>query len=242
MQKGGMMGSLIDLTGKRFGRLTVVKRAENVKNRPCWVCKCDCGNTKIIKGDDIRYGKTLSCGCYARDALKRRNFKHGYTQGRINRLYSIWASMKNRTTNSNTQFYARYGGRGIKMCKEWLDSFSSFKDWAESNGYKDDLTIDRIDNEKGYYPQNCRWTTMTEQMNNTCVNTHYRFADGFDVTRAELLRMLGTSKWKQKTRMEKYIAEKLNYDKSNHPKLYIVSITYNDMIEREEEFKNARKI
>lgn len=163
------MGKFIDLTGERFGRLTVVRRGKTVK-RPnsrgtltYWVCKCDCGNRKEILAYDLRKGVTTSCGCYQRQRSKEANATHGATESR---LYNTWSHMKGRCLNPNDGSFGRYGGDGVSVCTEWLNSFETFRDWAMANGYRDDLTIDRIDGTKGYEPSNCRLATTEVQNNN----------------------------------------------------------------------------
>lgn len=126
------MSRKIDLTGKRFGKLTVIKFAENDKySRPKWLCKCDCGNEKLIAGSNLRGGYTKSCGCYTYEmnAILKNHFIHG---GCGTHLYQVWKAMKKRCYNSNDKFYKNYGGKGIKVCTTWKNNFASFREWANN--------------------------------------------------------------------------------------------------------------
>lgn len=159
-----------NLIGSRFGRLLVIKEAGRSKRREkLWLCKCDCGNEKITPTSYLTSGDTSSCGCYRKESelnnlskfWKKSSIKKEYP-----RLYRIWIGMKTRCYNKNDKSYRYYGARNIKVCNDWKNNFIRFKDWAISNGYKDDLTIDRINVDGNYEPQNCRWITIQEQNNN----------------------------------------------------------------------------
>ena len=147
-----------DLTGKRFGMLVVEKRLSEKKGRSFqWQCKCDCGNTTIAFTNLLKSGRKRSCGCLK---FASKNATHGFSK---TRLYHIWQGMKKRCYNKSDGSYADYGGRGITICEEWLNDFVAFRRWALSNGYKDDLTIERDDVNGNYEPSNCKWIPKGEQ-------------------------------------------------------------------------------
>lgn len=160
------MRKIKDLTGKKFGRLTAIcPNGKSKQNATLWLCICECGSECTVEGRSLSAGRTRSCGCLDREAhqLKPNRTTHGQWG---TRPYRIWKKMESRCHNPNDQDYKTYGAKGISVCKEWRNSFQVFYDWAMSHGYADNLSIDRIDNDKGYSPDNCRWATAKEQRHN----------------------------------------------------------------------------
>lgn len=151
-----------DITGQTFWRLTVLYKLHNYhkKRRAYWLCVCECGNLTEVSYDNLKTNNTKSCGCYNKDV----HMKHNKCN---TRLYYILDNMKMRCYNKNNKDYQNYGARGIVVCDEWLHDFQAFHDWAMENGYRENLTIDRIDNNKGYSPDNCRWVDIKTQSRNT---------------------------------------------------------------------------
>ncbi|MCC7667464.1 hypothetical protein [Liquorilactobacillus satsumensis] len=167
------MGRFINRTGKRYGRLTVINRIPHEKYEKCplWLCQCDCGNKIVVPSNRLVSGNTKSCGCIHSEQLAKRNKLNGTHHGSHSRLYNVWHSIQQRCYDKNRKDYKNYGGRGIAMCDEWKHDFGAFKEWALNNGYDFNAsymkcTIDRINVNGSYNPNNCRWVDAKFQANN----------------------------------------------------------------------------
>ena len=161
----------IDLKGKTFTRLTVIEKADNIGKKTAWLCKCSCGNSIVVMGTSLVSGNTKSCGCLHKEQLVDRNYKHGE---RHTKLYKVWLSMKERALNPKYKAtHKAYSN--VRLCEEWKD-YEAFSKWAKSNGYKEGLSIDRINVYGNYEPSNCRWADRVTQQNNTTRNRfiHYK--------------------------------------------------------------------
>lgn len=181
-----------DLKNQRFGNLVVIERVENLNKKTRWKCICDCGNYKNVLSNHLKSGAITNCGCIKSKQISKANTKHGLSNSRIYRIYN---HMKDRCYRKNDKRYKDYGGRGIKICKEWIEKengFMNFYNWAMNNGYDENLTIDRIDVNGNYEPDNCRWSTMIQQCNNTRKNRYYEY-NGETHTLAEWGRIYNIS-------------------------------------------------
>uniref|UniRef100_A0A6M3XGN0 Uncharacterized protein n=1 Tax=viral metagenome TaxID=1070528 RepID=A0A6M3XGN0_9ZZZZ len=197
------MGKIIDLTGQKFGRLTVLCIGQKgTKTTPLkWKCICECGNVKNVSGQSLKNSAIRSCGCLQKEVASKLNCSH---HGWGTRLYSIWDKMIQRCTNRKHKHYKNYGGRGIKVHKQWKQ-FKYFKEWAYKNGYTDNLTIDRIDNNGNYEPGNCRFITLKEQQHNKRTNrvielngksqTMKQWADELQINYNVINSRINTLKW-----------------------------------------------
>ena len=199
--------------GDKFGRLTAVKIANKSGHSYKWLFECECGNKKEIDIYSVLNNKTKSCGCLQVERARIRNSTHGACRnGKSSRLYGIWQQMRNRCFSPKTKSYKNYGARGIKVCDEWL-KFENFQEWAINNGYADDLSIDRIDNDGNYEPSNCRWADIYTQANNKRRNVYYEafgekhtlteFSRIYGINWATLYRRVVTNGWDVETALTK---------------------------------------
>ena len=194
------MSKVYDLVGQRFGRLVVIEKEtkdipKTSKPRVWWKCKCDCGNTVIVTTTRLVTGVTKSCGCYRADVSAERMTTHGCSHE--DRLYNAWVNMRSRCFCKGNSSYKNYGARGISVCDEWKDYYEPFKEWAMSHGYdpaakRGDCTLDRIDPNGDYCPENCRWVDMLVQGNNKRNNVHITM-NGKIMTLSEASKEYGIS-------------------------------------------------
>lgn len=190
------------MLNRQFGRLTVLERKQD-HYLPCgqhydsWLCKCSCGNIKTVSGRHLRMNEVQSCGCLNEEV----KFKHGQSH---TKLHNIWLNIKARCTNERNKNYNNYGGRGIKVCDEWIgkNGFINFYNWSYENGYKEGLSIDRINNDGNYCPENCRWVTMKVQANNTRKNRYITY-NGERRTLSEWSEITGISAYVLQNRLSK---------------------------------------
>lgn len=186
-----VMSALKDLTGKKIGRLTVIKKVGKRGKHVLWLCRCDCGNETVVYSTNLLREHTISCGCFQRERVAAVNSIRMRTHGMSKtRLHKIWSGMIERCYLKSTGSYLNYGGRGITVCKEWGE-FLPFYVWSMANGYSDNLTLDRIDVNGNYEPDNCRWATSKQQGNNRRNNIRIT-CDGITHTESEWCEVIGT--------------------------------------------------
>jgi hypothetical protein len=179
----------IDLTGRIFGRLTVKSRIVPSRGKTLFVCACECGKEVTLNGADLQTGNNVSCGCFRAAHIGAVNYKHGAaSKGELTGAYRSWRTMKDRCYNEdNNRFYA-YGARGIKVCDRWRESFENF--FADMGERPDGFTLDRIDVNADYSPENCRWASTSEQARNQRTNVWYQVGDE-QMIQADVARALG---------------------------------------------------
>lgn len=153
--------SFKNLTGQKFGKLTIQNHVGFHNGRTFWKCSCECGTMCEVSTHDLCSGKKRSCGCLRKE--NKSKLIHGKSKERI---HKEWRGILHRCKNPSASHYENYGGRGISVCEEWANSFIAFYNWAINNGYSNDLTLDRIDNDGDYCPENCRWVTHMENCHN----------------------------------------------------------------------------
>lgn len=197
--------NLDDLTGKTFDRLTVIARDDdyiqkNGRHRVRWLCQCSCGATLSVASDSLKHGVTRSCGCYHTDQARLYSTTHGLSD---TRLYGIYHKMKDRCYKQTCPAYPNYGGRGVRICDEWLNSFEMFYKWSIENGYESHLTIDRINVDGDYEPTNCRWTDAKTQSLNRRSNVYVEF-EGKRMTVSECAEILNISHSSVKRRFKTF--------------------------------------
>jgi len=189
----------VSLVGRRFGRLIVKESAGKVKHEAIWLCMCDCGNKKIVRGSHLKSGDTSSCGCLKRENIRKSKIVHGAAiVGKVTREYSAWQHMKKRCLNPQSPDYKNYGGRGIRVCNRWVHNFKDF--FSDMGRCPPGLTLERIDNNGDYEPSNCRWATRKEQGLNTRNNRRIEF-NGQIKTVSEWAEIIGIPDSTLRTRL-----------------------------------------
>ena len=177
-----------DLSGMKFGKLLVIER-DYSRKKVYWKCQCECGNTAVVSSGNLKFGYTRSCGCIAKKRGHDQLFKHGESRVKNNQMYQTWLSMRRRCYDTKCKDYKRYGARGISICNEWAD-YINFREWSLNNGFSPNLTLDRIDYNGNYTPENCRWADNITQANNRSSN-HLVTYNGKTFTVTQLSREAG---------------------------------------------------
>lgn len=198
------MTRMIDLTGQKFSKLKVLSYAgKDKQGSALWLCRCECGKTKVIIGKDLRNGHTKSCGCYQKERVSITNRTHNQTN---TRLYRTWRHMKDRCFYPKSDRYKNYGARGITVCNEWLN-FENFYNWAINNGYKENLTLERRNNNGNYEPKNCCWILMKEQAKNKQNSKKYTYKNETKIL-SDWIRFFNTTEGKIRYRIKNWGVDK----------------------------------
>ena len=216
---GCIRANSLNAIGKTFGRLTVIepdiKLTNERKSGIYFKCLCECGNEHTVLLGSLTAGQVKSCGCLVKENIREVATTHGKSK---TRLYGIWHSMKSRCLNKTAANYNRYGGNGVTICEEWANDYMTFHNWSMSNGYAEGLTLDRVNNDKGYNPDNCRWVTYTEQENNksSCkpviVNNKY-YTSINALARECNISSVTLGKHLKKGDLEEYVNKRINKEK-----------------------------
>ncbi len=198
------MPLLLNLEGRKFNRLLVIKRGPNTtQGKAAWICLCDCGKTVTVRSVSLTRGYSGSCGCFQKEIIAKLNFKHGdCVVGHESRLYHIWHGIKQRCNDPESCNYKNYGRRGISLCSEWSENYLPFYEWSINNGYREDLSIERIDNNGNYEPLNCTWATAREQSLNKRTNRLISF-NGETKTISQWSEIYGVDKRNLRWRIER---------------------------------------
>lgn len=209
----------IDITGNKYGRLIVIKEDGKKGKNVLWLCKCECGNYIHVIAYNLKNGHTKSCGCLAQEVKSKVHLSHNCSK---TPLFRTWQHMLNRCRNKKINEYKNYGGRGISVCKEWQTSFESFRDWAISNGYSENLSIDRINVNGNYEPSNCRWTNAKIQANNKRNNrlltynnktqTLSQWADEINISSQTIKKRIDKYGWSIKDALTKPLRRTIPYE------------------------------
>lgn len=216
-----MVSAKVDITGRRFGRWTVIKDSgQRIKTRVLWECHCDCGTVKLMPSNHLLKGRSLSCGCLRNELSLKRHTSHGLSKQKI---YRIWGGIVARCHIPSQSGYKRYGGRGISVCDEWRKDFVQFYNWAIQNGYREDLTIERVDCNGDYSPQNCKWIPRSEQCNNTR-QSHFITIDGKTLTIKQWSKEIGIS--------DKVIRCRLRHGWNEHDAVMVPKMTGRERYEK----------
>ena len=208
------MKQIEDHTNEVYGKLKVIEFVERKNRKTYWKCQCDCGNEIILPITYLTTGDTKSCGCLRKEISAKTQHKKAFVKNK--RLYAIWIDMRRRCYNDKRSNYVYYGAKGINICDEWKNDFKKFQEWSFKNGYTDDFTIDRINNKKGYEPDNCRWITTFEQNNNMTTNHKIEYKGKIYNSMSSFCRekQIDYNKFRQKIREGYNIQVALNFCKN----------------------------